>query len=293
MAREFPCWRRRVVELVLLAAVIVVLVVPDAGGENLRYSRLLLGAQNELISRWRASFKRFAGAQPGRVGLAIAPLSNGRILTFGDLQVGHAWSTMKVPVLVTVLAQLEQRGRTLDAHGRDYAARALERSDNTAAEALFSRLERMDGGLVGASVSVQDILRRAGDQSTVINTAPNRNGFTTWGQSEWSASGEVAFFRSLALGCLVSSSDTRYVLTLMRRVEPDQRWGAGSAGHPRGLPIEFKGGWGPEHETTGYLVRQSAIVGSAGRGTCYACSRDRPMACSPAARQSSPPSRGG
>ena len=127
-------------------------------------------------------------------------------------------------------------------------------------------MEASDGGLDGASAAVQDTLRAAGDSSTTVNTAPNSGGFTTWGQTEWSASGAVTFYRALAAGCLLSAPDTRYVLGLMQGVESDQRWGAGSAGYATSVPVAFKGGWGPE-DGGGYLVRQSAIVATpSGRG---------------------------
>jgi beta-lactamase class A len=212
-----------------------------------------------------ASFQQFAAGQPGAVGVVLAPLGAGPVVTFGALQLGHAWSTMKVPVLTTVLAELERRGGSLGAQGSDLATRALEASDNSAAEGLFAGLERSDGGLTGASAAVQDTLRRAGDGVTVVNTAPNSGGFTTWGQSEWSAAGEVTFYRALANGCLLSAEDTSYVLGLMRNVESDQRWGAGSAGIAASVPVAFKGGWGPE-DGAGYLVRQSAIIGDGDRG---------------------------
>jgi hypothetical protein len=212
----------------------------------------------------QASFERLASILPGAIGVAVGSLAGGPIATFGSLQVGHAWSTMKVPVLTTLLSQLQRGGATLSSTQRADATAALEASDNSAAEALFSALEGSDGGLVGASQAVQDTLRRAGDDQTVINTAPNSSGFTTWGQSEWSAAGEAAFYRSLANGCLLSGPDTSFVLSLMGQVQSDQRWGAGSAGYPSGVTLAFKGGWGPE--TGGYLVRQTAIVSSGSGG---------------------------
>jgi hypothetical protein len=207
----------------------------------------------------RASFDRLAASQPGQVGVAVTPLGSLQVATFGPLQVGHGWSTMKVPVLTTLLRQLEHSGGSLDPAGRDDATRALHASDNAAAEALFSRLEASDGGLNGASTAVQDTLRAAGDSSTTVNTAPNSGGFTTWGQTEWPASAAVTFYRALAAGCLLSGPDTGYVLGLMQGVESDQRWGAGSAGYDPNAALGFKGGWGPE-DGGGYLVRQSAIV---------------------------------
>lgn len=78
---------------------------------------------------------------------------------------------------------------------------------------------------------------------------------TTFGQTEWSPSEAVNFFRGLALECLLPSSQTSYVLGLMKSIEPGESWGLGSA---RFDSIAFKGGWGPEN--SGYLVRQSGII---------------------------------
>ncbi len=215
----------------------------------------------------QSSFATLAAGQPGGVGLAIGPLGAGPVVTYGSVQTGHAWSTMKVPVLTTLLRQLEQTGGRLSASENTDATLALTESDNAAAEALFSVLEASDGGLDGASAAVQSTLRAAGDRSTVINAAPNDQGFTTWGQSDWPATGEVDFYRSLARGCLLAGADTRYVLGLMSQVESDQRWGGGSAGFPQ--PLAFKGGWGPDLVTGRYLVRQTVIVGSGNRGYVF------------------------
>lgn len=210
-----------------------------------------------------ASWGAFEASAPGEVGIAVGSLEGGPISTFGTLQTGHAWSTMKVPVLVTLLISNAERGTSLDAVTRTHAALAVEASDNAAAASLFSELERRLGGLAGASAAVQLTLRRAGDAETAINTAPNASGFTTWGQSEWSATGAAIFYRALAQGRLLSPADTRFVLSLMSGVVPDQRWGAGSAGFE--APVALKGGWGPESDG-GHLVRQTAIVGGGGRG---------------------------
>ena len=212
-----------------------------------------------------ASFAALQARLGGQVGLAVAPLGAGQIQTFGSFQIGHAWSTMKVPVLTTLLLDYEQDGQVLSPQGHADAALALEQSDNAAAEALFSVLEQIHGGLVGASAAVQQTLALAGDQTTTINTAPNDQGFTTWGQSEWSTSAEVTFYRALARGCLLGPHDTSYVLSLMSNVISSQRWGAGAAGYPSTVPVAFKAGWGPENGG-GYLVRQTAIIGSGQHG---------------------------
>jgi hypothetical protein len=198
------------------------------------------------------------------VGIAAASLGPGPLQALGDVTTAHAWSTSKVPILVTLLHDYQERGQRLNAEQQGLAASALEQSDNAAIEALFSDLEQIHGGLIPASRAIQVMLRRAGDERTHINTAPNSLGFTTYGQTQWSVRGEVIFYRALADGCLLDPRRTAYVLGLMQSVIPAQRWGAGSAGYPAETPLAFKGGWGPTNGA--YQVRQTAIVGSRGNG---------------------------
>jgi hypothetical protein len=212
----------------------------------------------------RRSFAALAGRVEGQLGLAVAPLGPGPVETVGDLPSGKAWSTMKVPVLLTLIRQLGGAHR-LSAEQRSEAQAAITRSDNRAALALFGDLEARDGGLVPASRAIQALLRRAGDPHTVVNTRPSPQGFTTFGQTDWSAAAATTFYRSLALGCLAPRSDTAYVLSLMRNIIAGERWGVGSAGYPPTTGLAFKGGWGPGPDGV-YLVRQSAIVGKPGRG---------------------------
>jgi hypothetical protein len=186
------------------------------------------------------------------------------VQTVGAAAVAHAWSTSKVLVLVTLLHDYQERGQALSSQQRAYATRALEQSDNAAIETLFGYLEQIHGGLVAATAALQAVVRASGDEQTSVNSAPNDEGFTTYGQTRWSVGQEVTFYRALADGCLLDSAQTRYVLGLMRSVVSYQRWGAGSAGYPPSLPIAFKGGWGPSNGR--YQVRQTAIIGSGRRG---------------------------
>ena len=212
----------------------------------------------------RASFSQLAAGLDGSVGLAVSPLGGGPIVMLGAAQIAHAWSTSKVPVLVTLLGDLRRHGEMLSVQDRTNAVAALEQSNNAAIEALFGRLEEIHGGLVPASAAVQQVLREAGDTTTVVSTAANDEGFTTYGQTEWSLRDEVVFYRALAQGCLLDQQDTAYVLGLMRGVIADQRWGAGAAGYPSDVSLAFKGGWGPQNGR--YQVRQTAIVSRGQRG---------------------------
>lgn len=59
--------------------------------------------RGDAARTWRA----LSSSIPARIGLAAAPLGPGATRSFGSLQTGHAWSTIKVPLLVTLLSERE------------------------------------------------------------------------------------------------------------------------------------------------------------------------------------------
>ena len=201
------------------------------------------------------SFRRFQATQPGAIGIAVETLAGSRVTSLGDDVAAHAWSTSKVPVLVALMTAEATQGLSAEQRAETYTA--ITESDNDAILALFGDLERLDGGLVPASLAVERVLAEAGDTHTVVTTAPPPPGaVTTFGQTEWSPSTSVRFFRALGAGCLLPPQQTDGIIDLMEHIEPAESWGLGSAHFA--VPVAFKGGWGPESD--GYLVRQSGIV---------------------------------
>jgi hypothetical protein len=213
------------------------------------------GASGSLLAPdATSSFRQLASSLPGRVALAVTPLGVGQVEVLGNDEAAHGWSTTKVPVLVSLLRARGSEGLT--SQERTWAQAAITASDNQSVLGLFGDLERLKGGLGGASEYIDGVLRLGGDSQTVVATAPPPPGaVTTFGQTAWSASEAVKFFRALGLGCLLPASQTSYVLGLMQNIEPSESWGLGSAGFSS---VAFKGGWGPE--SGGYLVRQSGII---------------------------------
>jgi hypothetical protein len=193
---------------------------------------------------------------PGPVDIAVAPLGQGGPTLLGEDIAAHGWSTTKVPVLVALLRA--RGGQGLTSTEKNWAQLAITESDNQSVLDLFGDLEAAQGGLAGASDYVQQLFRKSGDGQTVVSTAPPPPGaVTTFGQTEWSPVEAVKFFRALGRDCLLPSSESSYVLNLMQSVISSESWGLGSAGF--GVPVAFKGGWGPEPSGS-YLVRQSGIV---------------------------------
>ena len=192
-----------------------------------------------------------------QISVAVQPLGQGPLQVFGSDPAMPAMSTSKVLILSALL--LDKAGPNgLSAEERSLAQTAITESDNDSILSLFGDLEADKGGLDGASTYATGLLRAAGDNRTVVTTAPAPPGYaTSFGQTPWSPSREVRFFRALALGCVIPPASVNYELGLMRQIVPSESWGMGSAGFPE---IAFKGGWGPLPD--GYGVRQTAIIGS-------------------------------
>jgi hypothetical protein len=202
-----------------------------------------------------ASFAALRRSLPEQVEIAVAPLGSQHIETLGGDDPAHGWSTTKVPVLAALIKARGSSGLTTTEQA--LAESAITASDNESILSLFSDLERIKGGLVGASRYVQSLFALSGDPNTIVATAPPPAGAsTTFGQTLWTPADSARFFSALARGCLLSSGRTSYVLGLMQNIEASESWGLGSAGFHS---VAFKGGWGPE-PSGGYLVRQSGIV---------------------------------
>jgi len=215
------------------------------------------------------SFQSLSSTLPAQVGLAVQPLGGGPLREFGDLREGHAWSSIKVPILATLM---REQGEALDAEEEAWASSAITASDNEAAASMFGRIEDAQGGLVGASGAVESVLHEAGATTTAVATAPPPPGaVSTYGQTVWSLGDAARFFAALGRCEVLGSGGTGYVESLMEGVIPEQRWGLGEAGFPAGWRVAMKGGWGPEASSGGsYLVRQSGIVQSDSGGIAVA-----------------------
>jgi hypothetical protein len=204
-----------------------------------------------------SSFAKLEGEISGQIGIAYASLGSAQAQTLGPLQVGHAWSSFKVPISVTVM--LEQGG-TLNSNQEALVASAITASDNEAAATLFSELESMTGGR--ASEAVERTLEKAEGATAEVATAPPPPGaVSSWGQTEWPLSASTSFYGALACGAYGGATET--ILGDMESVIPEQQWGLGEAPFPSGTSVAIKAGWGPDGSESGpYLVRQAGIIRS-------------------------------
>lgn len=188
------------------------------------------------------------GAQVGgTVGIPGAPP-----LIMGSLQEGVAWSTIKVPIALQVIDEAGGAKNLSSAQKADITA-AITQSDNEAAARLFDGLVQSHGSVQAASDAVTKLLRQAGDDETTVSTQ-GRDGYSSYGQTEWSLENQQTFMGALLNGCIGDASGREFVLEQMGNVTADT-WGLGSAG----VPALWKGGWGPGTDGD-YLVRQMGQV---------------------------------
>lgn len=186
------------------------------------------------------AFERLSAETGARIGLAYAPLGNPQqAQLLGQWSAGPAWSTIKVPLSI---ALMRQDGRT---EPTSSIRAAITESNNAAAEEVWEAL----GAHKEAAAKVEAVLADAGPPIPAVPSEVTRPGFSAFGQTEWSLTGQARFLA-------VAACDPRDtpVLDLMGDVVAAQRWGLGTINNAK-----IKGGWGPGRDGQ-YLVRQYGLV---------------------------------
>ena len=145
-----------------------------------------------------------------------------------------AWSTSKVPLAVAAIRA--------GSASRDQIFATIARSDNAAAEQLWSQLGDP------AAQLVQSVIREAGDPTTVVESRRLRAEYTPFGQTRWSLADQARF--AAGLSRVPGAID---IVEIMRNLSAEHHWGMAAKG------FAAKGGWGPGNSGE-YLVRQLAIV---------------------------------
>jgi hypothetical protein len=184
------------------------------------------------------SFRELSGSLPATVGVAIVSATR-RPVSLGAWSSGVAWSTSKVPLAIAAVRA--------GSASRDQLFGTIARSDNAAAEELWSQLGDP------AAQLVQSVIREAGDPTTVVESRRLRDEYTPFGQTVWSLADQARFAAGLS-----RVAGAVEILELMRSISVEHRWGLAAKG------FAAKGGWGPG-VSGDYLVRQFAVVsGTAG-----------------------------
>jgi hypothetical protein len=158
-------------------------------------------------------------------------------------------SVVKVTILSALLRKLQEQHRTLSAQQQKLATEMITMSDNNAASTLWAET---------GPASMQHFLNLAGMRETQLG----QDGF--WGLTQITAHDELTLLRLLtSSNTVLSAASCGYVLNLMARVIPSQRWGV-PAGAPTNVTVHVKNGWLPQ-PTHGWRIHSIGSFSGHGR----------------------------
>lgn len=168
-----------------------------------------------------------AGRKDSVVGLAASDPALGLTCQFQQRLHFYAASVIKVTIISALL--LKEHGPSgLTKRQRHLAYLMITQSDDNAATALWNDVGMTD---------MQRFLNKAGMRHTELNVA--------WGLTLLTAQDELTLLHLLTNpGKVLGSNSRSYVLSLMARVIPSQRWGV-TAGAPSDVTVHVKNGWLP------------------------------------------------
>jgi hypothetical protein len=185
------------------------------------------------------SARAYVASRAGTVLAAVYDMRTGQAWTLGRGAPQDEASIVKVDILETLLAQHRARGTSLSASDVTLAQEMIEDSDNDAATALWDEV----GGARGISVYNNSV----GLTHTTPSGCVTCTGFPWpgWGLSTTTPLDQIALLRELLQqGDLLSHAQQAFMLGLMERVTPSQRWGV-AGGASLLTTVALKNGWMP------------------------------------------------
>ncbi|MDJ1132254.1 serine hydrolase [Streptomyces iconiensis] len=186
----------------------------------------------------------------GRLAVAARELGHGHAVWWGG-GLFVAASVMKVNILAALLLRARTEGLAVTCEERALAAAMIERSDNEAANALWTAI----GGAPGLAAANLRLGPR--------RTDPDRTG--RWGLSRTTAADQLALLGAVhGEGSPLAPQARAYMRELMGRVVETQRWGISAAGDGTAA-AELKNGWLPRTATGLWAINSVGRVRACGR----------------------------
>lgn len=190
---------------------------------------------------------KLLGSARDDVSFSVRDRTTGQTYTYnGDLR-NSTGSIVKVLVLFTLIRERREDGKSLSTSQKRLAERMIRFSDNDATTSLLRQ--------AGGRWALQRMAKDLGMSRTTMSGS--------WGRSTTSAADQRLLIDKLVDGTPhLSKSDRAYILGLMGRVTPEQRWGVGKV--PAGNSVAVKNGWVPL-SPRGWRVNSIGSVKGSGR----------------------------
>ena len=185
-------------------------------------------AAQELVNRIVAAIEP---SHRRAIGVSLHDRITGERFSYNGRFRTQTGSLVKPMILIALMRAQRERGTGLTPSQRRLADGMIRVSDNPAAATLL----RKAGG------------RKALDRLAAdLGMARTESSMSSWGRTLTTAPDQARFIDALVDGpdeLGVSDSDREYLLDLMARVIPAQKWGVGAV--PSGVETIVKNGWVP------------------------------------------------
>jgi beta-lactamase class A len=180
-----------------------------------------------------------------RAGVEVYDLTRATVYTYNATHQYTTASSVKVPIMLAFLAQVEAEGREPTAHEKTLLTEMIEKSMDYAATALWAEI----GGAAGLS----GFMRRIG----VEGLSPYQGG---WSWSTMSPEAMVRLLTKLHEGTILQPEHRELALYLMSHVIASQRIGVADTAPP-GASVAMKiGRWWYDERHGGTVMSSSGIV---------------------------------
>jgi beta-lactamase class A len=229
------------------------LVAPAAGpgaATAAAWRPVCASARAGLATKLSADITAALRGRSDTAAVALRDPATGTVCTLRADRAFDSASVVKVTVLATLLWDAAKHGRRLTRREDELATVMITKSDNAATSTLWRQL--------GAD-KVTAFLRAAG----MTRTVPGADGH--WGLTQITARDEMRLLDLVTTPNPVLSDGARaYILELMGKVVPAQRWGT-PAGAPDTVEIHVKNGW-LSRATHGWRVHSIGAFTGGGHG---------------------------
>ncbi|MCX4667088.1 class A beta-lactamase-related serine hydrolase [Streptomyces sp. NBC_01381] len=220
--------------LVPLGAVATATPAAAAAAPSVTCTSAQAGLAAKLTKDITAALKN----RTGTVAVGLRDRTTGTTCTLRSTTSFDSASVVKATVLATLLWDAQQTSRALSSREKSLATSMITKSDNAATSTLWRQL---------GAAKVKGFLRAAG----MTKTVPGSGGY--WGLTRINATDEQKLLALITgQNTVLTDASRAYLLKLMGKVIPSQRWGT-PAGAPSGVEIHVKNGW-LQRSTHGWRV---------------------------------------
>ena len=190
------------------------------------------------------SLERYLDSIGPNVGAVVYDVTHQQTYTYNGTASYLTASSIKIPIMLTYLDQLEQQGQAPDDQGMNLLSSMIENSDNDSASELYYNQ-------INGATGINNFLRKSGITGIQADN-------TAWGYSETTPQAMVDLLTRLHNGSILQQQDRALALNLMENIESDQQQGVGDTA-PNGATVAMKDGWVPADDGL-WTVNSSGIV---------------------------------